>query len=96
MRRNISSPQESRSCPRCQGGLLRLEYRTHFTWLNDDMITVPDFPTWVCDTCGYKEEDERAQRWLSILLNPSLGKPVHKGNHKPRRPPASQQNSGAG
>ena len=25
---------------------------TYFTWLNEELITVPHFPAWVCDMCG--------------------------------------------
>ncbi|GAB4528937.1 MAG: hypothetical protein Fur0018_15280 [Anaerolineales bacterium] len=92
--RDESRNDDTYPCRNCQGGILRLQYHTHFTWLNDVMVTVPDFPIWVCDACGYREEDARAHRWLGVLLNPHLGQPVNK-NHKanngrrsssPRRP----------
>ena len=39
-------------CPECQTGVVHLQYLTYFTWLNEELITVPNFPAWVCDVCG--------------------------------------------
>jgi YgiT-type zinc finger domain-containing protein len=56
---------------------MRLQYLTYFTWLNEELITVPNFPAWVCDLCGRREYDSRAVTWLNALLNPEAGrKPV--------------------
>jgi YgiT-type zinc finger domain-containing protein len=75
------SPQEySRICPECHTGVFRLEYLTYFTWLNDELITVPNFPSWVCDVCGKREYDSRAVSWLNMLLSPTTGQ-----NHRIRR-----------
>lgn len=69
------SPQEySRICPECHTGVYRLEYLTYFTWLNDELITVPNFPSWVCDVCGKREYDVRAVSWLNMLLSPTTGR----------------------
>ena len=61
-------------CPECHTGVLRLQFLTYFTWLNRELITVPSFPSWVCDVCGRREYDVRAVNWLNTLLNPSTGK----------------------
>lgn len=61
-------------CPECQTGILRLQYLTYFTWLNGELITVPNFPAWVCDVCGMREYDSRAVNWLNILLSPETGR----------------------
>jgi YgiT-type zinc finger domain-containing protein len=61
-------------CSECQTGAMRLEYLTYFTWLNDELITVPNFPAWVCDICGRRQYDERAINWLNTLLNPEAGR----------------------
>src|SRR4030042_4456753 len=63
----------SRICPECHTGVYRLEYLTYFTWLNDELITVPNFPSWVCDVCGKREYDPRAVSWLNMLLSPTTG-----------------------
>lgn len=60
-------------CPECISGILRLRFMTYFTWLNDELITVPNFPAWVCDVCGRREYDHRAVSWLNTLLNPEAG-----------------------
>ncbi len=57
-------------CPECQTGVMRLNYLTYFTWLNIELVTVPNFPAWVCDVCGRREYDPRAIKWLNALLNP--------------------------
>jgi YgiT-type zinc finger domain-containing protein len=62
--------------------VLRLRYLTYFTWLNNELITVPNFPAWVCDICGRREYDPRAVKWLNTLLNPETGRP----SPRPRNP----------
>ncbi len=73
-------------CPECQGGVMHLKYLTYFTWLGNELITVPDFPAWVCDVCGRREYDERAIAWLNLLLAPSMGKPLRASRHSTRAP----------
>jgi YgiT-type zinc finger domain-containing protein len=60
-------------CAECHSGVMQLQYITYFTWLNDELITVPNFPAWVCDMCGRREYDTRAVNWLNTLLSPSTG-----------------------
>jgi YgiT-type zinc finger domain-containing protein len=67
-------PQYLGLCTECQTGVLRLRYLTYFTWLNDELITVPNFPSWVCDVCGRREYDGHAVTWLNTLLNPETGR----------------------
>ena len=63
-------------CNECQAGVMRLQHITYFTWLGMELITVPNFPAWICDLCGRREYDARAISWLSMLLNPDAGKPT--------------------
>jgi YgiT-type zinc finger domain-containing protein len=77
------------TCPECQAGLMRLTYITYFTWLDDELVTVPNFPAWVCDVCGRREYDQRAISWLTALLNPEAGKPTSQ--RKRLRQPRSRQ-----
>lgn len=65
-------------CNECQAGMMQVRYITYFTWLGEELITVPNFPAWVCDVCGRREYDERAISWLTMLLNPNAGKPASK------------------
>ncbi len=78
------SPAYSAICTECQAGVMRLQYLTYFTWLNDELVTVPNFPAWVCDVCGRREYDTRAITWLNTLLNPEAGR-----RSQPRRRPGS-------
>ena len=73
-------------CKECQAGMRRLRYITYFTWLGDELITVPNFPAWICDVCGRRDYDERAITWLTMLLNPDTGR---KSAVKRRQPPAA-------
>ena len=49
---------------------------TYFTWLGDELISVQNFPAWVCDLCGRREYDHHAVMTLNMLLNPDAGKPA--------------------
>lgn len=68
-------------CHKCQAGRMGLRSVTYITWLGDELITVPDFPAWVCDFCGRREYDDDALNRLSLLLSPEAGK-----KQKSRRP----------
>lgn len=73
---NIEYPADQ-PCMHCQGGRKRLQSATLMTWLGDDLITVPNFPAWICDLCGHRTYDSHALAQLSLLLNPDAGTPVH-------------------
>ncbi len=84
-------------CPECQAGAFHLKHITYFTWLNDELVTVPNFPAWICDVCGRREYDMRAVNWLNTLLNPETGRgATHQRRKSPplpilsRRKPASR------
>lgn len=66
--------QESYQCTECNAGVMHLRHITYFTWLNEELVTVPNFPAWVCDVCGRREYDTRAITWLVTILNPETGK----------------------
>lgn len=61
-------------CSECQAGHLHRQYVAYYTWLGDELITVPDFPAWVCDICGRCEYDETALTRLTLLLSPNAGR----------------------
>ena len=82
------------SCRECQAGQMRRRFVTYFTWLGEELITVPDFPAWVCDVCGRREYDPRALNHLSLLLSPNAGKannnhPPTENNHQTGKKSAS-------
>ena len=86
-------------CNECQAGMMRLNYITYFTWLDEELVTVPGFPAWICDVCGKREYDDRAVNWLTTLLSPNAGqttirsKPRHRlpgGKRQSQRPSSSE------
>lgn len=86
-----SNESQDYPCTECSAGVLHIDFITYFTWLGDELITVPNFPAWICDVCGRREYDEKARSWLSALLNPDNGhknstkRPLHSPQDK--RPP---------
>jgi YgiT-type zinc finger domain-containing protein len=82
-------PQESYPCSECQAGVMHLKYLTYFTWLDEELVTVPSFPAWVCDVCGRREYDSRAITLLTALLSPETGKAA--GARRRLRPPLEKR-----
>lgn len=74
------------ACPECAAGVMRLNYITYFTWLNEELVTVPNFPAWICDLCGRREFDPRAVTWLNTLLNPGTGRRAVRTARRRSRP----------
>jgi YgiT-type zinc finger domain-containing protein len=82
--------QESVPCKECPAGVLHPRLITYFTWMGQELITVPNFPAWICDMCGRREYDEQAISWLTMLLDPNAGKPTRP----PRRAPQPRPRPG--
>ncbi len=87
----IDESQDTFPCNECQAGIMHLDHMTYFTWLGEELVTVPNFPAWVCDVCGRREYDTRAIAWLATLLNPDTG----KTSASPRRvrPPVKRRDA---
>ncbi len=77
-------------CNECLAGVMRLDYITYFTWLDDELVTVPGFPAWVCDVCGKREYDGRAVNWLTTLLSPNAGQTTIRPKLRRRIPGSSR------
>jgi YgiT-type zinc finger domain-containing protein len=73
-------------CPECAAGIMHLHSITYFTWLNEELVTVPNFPAWICDLCGRREFDSRAIAWLNALLNPAAGRKSCPSQRRRPRP----------
>ena len=84
-------PKESFPCSECQAGMMHLQHLTYFTWLDEELVTVPNFPAWVCDMCGRREYDAQAISWLTTILNPETGK-ASTSKRRPR--PTLKKQSG--
>lgn len=80
---NSTNLETTIPCNECQAGQMHQDFVTYFTWLGDELITVPDFPAWVCDVCGRREYDTHALNQLNLMLNPNAG----KSTNRPRRAP---------
>lgn len=63
-------------CNECHVGVLRLRRITYFTRLGNELITVQNFPAWICDVCSKREYDEHSIHWLDMMLDPNAGKPT--------------------
>ena len=69
-----ASKEELYPCRKCHAGHVNMHHVVYYTWVGGELITVPDFPAWICDVCGTREYDQRALSWLHIILSPSTGK----------------------
>ncbi len=68
------------------------QFVVYYTWIGDDLITVPDFPAWVCDVCGRRDYDNQALNRLSLILSPNAGNAT---SHRRRvRKPTDQKPKG--
>ena len=76
-----SSKEQRHPCTTCHAGHVSLQHVVYYTWLSGELITVPEFPAWICDMCGKREYDQRALSWLNIILNPETGR-----KQQPSRP----------
>lgn len=68
--RKVSNPHSMIPCSECSIGMMHQAKVTYFTWLGAELITVPDFPAWICDICGKREYDLDALNNLALLLSP--------------------------
>lgn len=70
-------------CNECHAGIMQPRRITYFTWLGSELISVPNFPAWICDVCGRREYDERAIQWLNMILDPNAGKSTRANRSAP-------------
>jgi len=73
------------ACYECQAGQMHRNFVVYYTWIGDDLITVPDFPAWVCDICGRREYDLQALTELALILSPMAGRSTHRKRRLPAR-----------
>lgn len=57
-------------CPECEFGSLKAGRATYMRWFAGQFVTVPNFPVWACDVCGYSEYDDQALEELEAFLGP--------------------------
>lgn len=68
--------EEKKYCPECQVGLIQRKKSTYYTWIENEIVIVPDFPCWVCDVCGHRDWDQGAVFNLGMILSPAAGTPT--------------------
>lgn len=83
--RKYNEPHSMIPCSECSIGMMHKTRVTYFTWLADEMITVPDFPAWICDVCGKREYDMEALNNLALLLSPMPSKAPAPRKRKPTK-----------
>lgn len=97
LKENLDKPNNSAEyvipCHECQAGQMHREYVVYYTWIGDDLITVPDFPAWVCDFCGRREYDVNALNRLTLILSPNAGSATGKRRRMRARPSQKPKNS---
>jgi YgiT-type zinc finger domain-containing protein len=76
-------------CMECQAGQMRRQLVTYYTWMSEELITVPNFPAWICDVCGRREYDTRALNQLNLILSPNAGKATGRQRPLPSSPDSS-------
>ena len=91
MSENENLPTEPFPCNESHAGILQARHVTYFTWLGNELVTVPHFPAWICDVCGKREYDEKAISWLNMILDPNAGKPT---TNRRRTPPLPRPQTG--
>ncbi|OJX38089.1 MAG: hypothetical protein BGO78_08640 [Chloroflexi bacterium 44-23] len=75
----IETQNNKMTCPDCQVGKYELKKVTYYTYVGNELITVPDFPCWVCNVCKRYDYDQKALNQVYLMLNANLGKPVSRG-----------------
>lgn len=73
----LDQANTQKPCDQCHIGRMEAEKITYFTRQGANLITVPDFPAWKCDICGYLEYDLNALNNLVLLLQPQKTQPSH-------------------
>ena len=76
------------SCPECQVGELHPGAVPYYATLDGNLVTVPQFPAWICDVCRHCEYDENALEELRAILGPSAQLPTLSYRRR-RLPPDS-------
>jgi YgiT-type zinc finger domain-containing protein len=82
--RRYTDPLTTIPCGECDLGYMRRTTVTHFTFAGGRMITIPNFPAWVCDMCGDCEYDSEALKNLARVVAAPLTRPNAGGKRASR------------
>lgn len=64
----MPTPFSRDTCPECQVGTLQSRAVPYYATLRGMIITITDFPAWVCDVCKLCEYDANAIQELRLIL----------------------------
>lgn len=67
------TPRTAATCPHCQIGTLSLQRVVYARWYGTHFVTIPNFPSWVCDVCGSLEYDGAALEQVRLVLGREAG-----------------------
>lgn len=90
---NPALTQPAIPCRECSAGQMRMQKVTYYTWLMDELITVADFPAWVCDVCGRREYDQQSINQLTLILSPNAGQSTKRRRTVRKRQPMVKHKS---
>lgn len=68
-------PQRVGTCPQCLSGSLKLQRVVYARWYGPHFVTIPNFPSWLCDVCGNVEYDAAALEQVRMLFGREAGTP---------------------
>lgn len=57
-----------KQCPVCHIGVLHLSKVTYTSWLQRQLVLLPNVAVWACDVCGESAYDPEIVGWVSMLL----------------------------
>ncbi len=60
------------SCPKCAFGTLKPTRITYLRRWEDQMVTLPNFAAWRCDSCSYTRYDGAALAQLEMIFGPDM------------------------
>ncbi|MGI6250683.1 MAG: YgiT-type zinc finger protein [Anaerolineaceae bacterium] len=62
-------PPNPETCPRCYVGRIKQQPVTLTTIVSGELLSVPNFPAWVCDVCHAFMYDPKALADLNAFLS---------------------------
>jgi hypothetical protein len=78
------APAAPETCPDCMVGTLQPRTVIYYAFLDSVLLSIPDFPAWVCDVCRHCEYDEEALSDLRAILGPAARLPVEPSRRRHR------------
>lgn len=76
-------------CHECRIGNYQPIRQTYHTWLDEQFVTVPDAPAFLCDVCGHTFFDPHFMRRMDVLITEfeAMGQPIANHSQRPSTGP---------